>query len=172
MFSISKKTNGGNLFVPNSVVQAGLGLNPNLPNGYNITGSGGTIYFNPYSAEGGINTRGLRGRPVFIGLGHELFGHGLSANRGLSDYSNLNLGMPSLTNDEFFAVDMENRIRAEHFLPLRAYYGIGSDGQGLVPMLNNGKGIKSGFDYYNAVRIHSLPAKPIIVPTFIPKLRQ
>jgi hypothetical protein len=119
-----RKTSGSNSFRPKSVAQAGLALNPNLPNGFNVSGTGGTIFFNPNSTSGGLNTRGETSRPAFIGLGHELLGHGLSANRGFADYRVANSQFPGVTNDEFFACDMENRIRAEHFLSLRAFYAI------------------------------------------------
>jgi hypothetical protein len=151
-----------NKFEPTSRSRSGLGRVSGLPAGYELTGSGGTVYFNPNSDLGPMDTRGLFTPRSFVTLGHELLGHGRNANRGMSDYRPIP-GHSSLTMDEYSAFDMENRIRAEHFLPLRAYYGIslgpdGSHSGGYIPLLSDGKrGIMSGHDYYGVMRMVPRP---------------
>jgi hypothetical protein len=96
-------------------------------------GSGGTIYWNPYSREGGFNTAENRSRPPFVGLGHEFF-HGRDANRGTlypnEDYTNQLTGATyqaefnGLKKAEWRAVYYENIMRSQLGLPLRTHYGI------------------------------------------------
>lgn len=138
----------GNSFSANSIVQSSLALR--APVGTPISGSGGTIYFNPYKSIGPLDTRGSINRPAYIGLGHELLGHGLDANRGTTDYTPI--AGQDFSVSENFATHVENQLRAEHWLPLRTFYGRDlSSGKGFYPLINDGKSLYyDNYDYYGA----------------------
>ncbi|THH34938.1 M91 family zinc metallopeptidase [Neolewinella litorea] len=104
--------------------------------GYNST-TGRLVSFDPTSTEGGLNEKGGTSRPSYLGLAHEL-AHALDWDDGSIDagtwvkYSD---GRTS-TNAEKYASHIENQIRAENGVPLRAYYGIDKGegvGQLVVP---------------------------------------
>jgi hypothetical protein len=86
---------------------------------------GRSVKFDPSSTQSGIDETGGRNRPAYIGLAHEL-AHALDWDDGSIDagtwitYSD---GRTS-TNAEKYASHVENQIRAENKIPLRAYYGI------------------------------------------------
>jgi RHS repeat-associated protein len=95
------------------------------------------VKWSPSSTQGGLDVNGNRNVPSFIGLGHEL-GHGhdwLDGRVRYGDWSG-SLG----THAEKYSMHVENMLRAENGLPLRAFYGAdyssGSavgKGQALIP---------------------------------------
>jgi len=130
------QSGGENHFVPDNSQKAGA----NLSEVQAVTGdtkgsngSGGTIFWNSSSTNGGFDLSGGTTRPAFIGLGHEM-GHGFDANQGLlyfdNDYTNLLTGIQyqstykSLLKSEWRAVYYENLIRRQAGIPLRTNYGI------------------------------------------------
>lgn len=86
---------------------------------------GRSVKFDPSSTQSGLDETGGRNRPAYIGLAHEL-AHALDWDDGSIDagtwitYSD---GRTS-TNAEKYASHVENQIRAENKIPLRAYYRI------------------------------------------------
>ena len=133
-FTITKGSS--NRFDPQSTVKAGANL-PEVQaatgNTIGSNGSGGTIYWNPNTAQSGFNTAGNRDRPSFIGLAHEMF-HGRDANKGMlhyeKDYINPLTGVKytatkfGLEKSEWSAVYQENVLRGQLAIPLRTNYGI------------------------------------------------
>ena len=97
------------------------------------SGSGGTIYWNANSTNGGLDLTGNTSRPAYLGLGHEM-GHASDSNQGLlhfnSDYTNVVTGTTynsthnGLLKSEWRAVYRENVIRGQAGIPLRTHYGI------------------------------------------------
>ncbi|RLD37270.1 MAG: hypothetical protein DRI74_07200 [Bacteroidetes bacterium] len=127
-----------------------------------------TIMFDPSSKNGGLNTRGQTNRPTFIGLGHEM-AHGLDDLRGTL---NLNrIPNQTFTYAEHFSTDMENKLRAEHSLPLRTHYGINAVGAGVYPLIDaSGNSLHNGrYNYYDALKL--TPKRALIpVTTVTPSL--
>jgi len=124
-----------NSFAPNKAIDAGANIPEvmSLRGGVTSTGTGGNIYWNPYNDYGGVDVKGNTKRPSFIGLIHEM-AHASDANRGLLHFSS-NFGTYSafylgINRAEWRAVSIENRVRAEAGIPLRAYYSRTEDGQG------------------------------------------
>ena len=118
-----------------------------------------TVSFDPGSTQGGLNTRGSTDRPTFIGLGHEL-AHGLDDIRGTLNTSTI----PGQTFSyaEHFSTHIENKLRAEHFLPLRQAYGVSSTGTGIYPIINNaGQSLfYNNYNYWDAQK--AKPARLLI----------
>ena len=109
-----------NHFKPNSRAKAQLSR---MTNFQRLSGSGGTIYFNPNSYRGGPNINGNTYREPFVGLAHEL-GHAINSNVGMTNYTRFNPNHPNpslstRTVDEFDAMRYENIIRSEHGIPKR-----------------------------------------------------
>jgi len=123
-----------------------------------------TVKFDPSSQNGGLNTRGLTERPTFIGLGHEL-AHGLDDVRGTLNLKRI--PGQTFTYAEHFATDMENKMRAEHGLPLRTHYGINAAGAGVYPLIDaSGNSLHSGgHHYYDAFKM--TPKRALIPATTI-----
>ena len=94
-------------------------------------GSGGYIYWNPYSTCGGLNENGNTYRPAYIGLAHE-FIHARDANNGglfpSEVYGSYTPIYDGVLKCEWRAVYFENIIRSQAGLPLRTYYGYRTDG--------------------------------------------
>ena len=116
---------------------------------------GRTVKFDPSSTQSGLDETGGRSRPAYIGLAHEL-AHALDWDDGSIDagtwitYSD---GSTS-TNAEKYASHVENQIRAENKIPLRAYYGIdGGKGKGrlIIP------GTRMSANYFMNVGGISIP---------------
>lgn len=127
------------------------------------TGHGGTVNFDPSSGQGGLDTKGSGDRPSYIGLGHELLGHGLDNERGT-----LNTGMipgAGIPYAEQFSTHIENMLRAEHLLPLRAFYGVDATGAGTYPLINGaGQSLfYNNYDYNNMNGLRTAPIR-LIVP--------
>ena len=95
-------------------------------------GSGGIIRWNPYLTTGGIDINGNINRPSYIGLGHELIGHGWLSNSGLlypinSFYSasttlTYEASYLGILKAEWQAVYLENILRSDAGLDYREYY--------------------------------------------------
>ena len=94
--------------------------------------SGKAIGFNPSSKNGGLDEEGNTSRPSFIGLAHEM-DHIQDSWNGTQDDSfwffykktNKKTGKKYTTSKTFkevYASFVENKIRKENGLPLRAYY--------------------------------------------------
>lgn len=124
-----------NSFVPDRAIDAGANLPVvmSMRGGIASNGSGGTIKWNPYNIYGGVDITGSAERPSFLGLTHEM-AHALDANRGLlhfsSDYGQYSASYLGIKRAEWHAVSIENRVRFEAGIPLRAYYGRTEDGRG------------------------------------------
>jgi RHS repeat-associated protein len=90
---------------------------------FSLVGKTALIDFNPERNTGGLDVNGSTSVAPFVGLGHEL-GHAQDAWRGSL---NTNLwytaasGAPVLEAEKY-STHVENLIRAEHGLALRAYY--------------------------------------------------
>lgn len=136
-------------------------------NGY--TPSGRTIKFNPSSSSSALDTRGSRERPAFLGLAHEM-AHAVDHERGT-----LNTGLvpgQSFAYAEQFATHMENKIRADLFIPLRAYYGHDeTKGAGFYPIISSNMQslFYNGYDYYKGVQAPAVRAAPLL-PVQVPPL--
>ena len=124
-----------------------------------------TIMFDPSSKNGGLNTRGQTARPTFIGLGHEM-AHGLDDFRGTLNLSRI--PGQTFTYAEHFSTDMENKLRAEHSLPLRTHYGINAAGAGVYPLIDaSGNSLHNGgYNYYDALKL--TPKRALIPATVMP----
>jgi len=106
-----------------------------------------SITWNPNNTTGGPNEEGSNSRPAFIGFSHEL-GHA-------EDWSNLPIMDQSewvtlsnnriVTNAEKYAMHVENKIRAEHGLPLRTHY-TSDQGRLVAPSLRTAS--RSSAHYY------------------------
>ncbi|MBG6130719.1 MULTISPECIES: DUF6443 domain-containing protein [unclassified Aquimarina] len=89
--------------------------------------NGNTISFNPTKRKGGLDVKGNTDRDPFIGLGHEL-AHAQDTWQGLKDTSEwFNVTAKggqkkSVPKAEIYATYIENLLREENNLPLRAYY--------------------------------------------------
>lgn len=81
--------------------------------------NGTYILWNPTLTSGGPDNQGGSTRPSFIGLGHEM-GHIQDVWNKTFDSS---IWSGSVTNAEKYATHIENQLRSEHGIPLRAYYG-------------------------------------------------
>jgi hypothetical protein len=128
-------------------------------NGYNPNTN--TVTFDPNSTQGGANTRGSTDRPSFLGLGHEL-AHGLDDIRGTLN-TRLIPGQ-TFTYAEHFATHMENKLRAEHALPLRQYYEYNSStGLGSYPLINSsGQSL-----FYNNYNYQNTIKQRMIIPSIV-----
>ena len=101
-------------------------------NSVGSAGSGGTIFWNPSSKNGGLDTKGNTFRPSYIGLGHEMI-HASDANNGMlypvQDYTNVVTGKSYMSKHEglekveWRAVYRENILRKQSGISLRSYYG-------------------------------------------------
>ena len=106
---------------------------------------GRTVKFDPSSTQSGLDETGGRNRPAYIGLAHEL-AHALDWDDGSIDagiwltYSD---GSTS-RNAEKYASHVENQIRAENKIPLRAYYGI-DEGKGIGRLIIPGTRMSSNY---------------------------
>lgn len=122
------------------------------------------INFNPFSTDGNLNTRGRTDRPSYIALGHEL-AHGLDDDRNTMQGGYIKgYGPGSITSDfkgianaEVFATNIENKLRAEHGLPLITHYGLNA-GKGIYLLSSSKYG---NYYYYGALK---LAAPRILLP--------
>ena len=125
-----KETEGGSNFVPSDPLKAyseeHKEQKDNISNGGLIPdemlkgGSGGTINWNPNEgAEKTFESTGKQTSHPDVNLSHELFGHGIDANRGTMN----DVEFRGLVINEWQATHRENQLRSELGLPLRKYYG-------------------------------------------------
>jgi hypothetical protein len=93
------------------------------------------VTWRPGTGDSGIDQNGNTARPSFIGLAHEL-AHAADALDGTRvDYTTWytpeGANRP-VFNAEKYSTHIENLIRAENGLPLRAFYGYSTDGSSKV----------------------------------------
>lgn len=87
----------------------------------NRLGIGSTIEFDPSKVSGPKDALGNRTRPPFVGLGHEM-GQARALDLGIQSFD-CGSGHPGTTPPaEIQSMRFENRIRAEHGIPLRPSY--------------------------------------------------
>ena len=80
------------------------------------------VGWNPSAKNGGLDQSGKTRRPSFIGLGHEL-AHIQDIWQGTYDSDTwFKFNGENIPNAEKYATHIENKLRAEHNLPLRTYY--------------------------------------------------
>ena len=146
--------------VGNAIVDEIQGSSDNLTITRGSSGSGNSyspnkneLSFDTSSQNGGLNQRGSRSRPTFVGLGHEL-AHGVDDLRGTVSTSTVG----NTIQAEIFASHKENQIRAEQGLPLRVNYS----GTPIIDMF--GTSIYYGTNYYNALRPKRKPPVRLIIP--------
>jgi RHS repeat-associated protein len=100
-------------------------------NGYtafdnNRTGMKNVVRWDPSSSKGGPDASLNQDRPSFIGLGHELAHAFDKISDGWIDYTPwyVPTGGNAVPKAEIYATHMENLIRAENNVNLRAFYSI------------------------------------------------
>ncbi|WP_051291073.1 M91 family zinc metallopeptidase [Pedobacter glucosidilyticus] len=95
--------------------------------------NGAYVLWNPNGTTSAPDQNGSTQRPSYIGLGHEL-AHVQDIWKGTVNRNTWQSaidpnGNPiSIPNAEIYSTHMENRLRAEHGLPLRTSYGVGPNG--------------------------------------------
>jgi RHS repeat-associated protein len=109
------------------------------------TGMTNVVRWDPSNKNGGPDAALNTSRPSFIGLGHEL-GHAQDQiDDGKIDYSSWYTptgGTQPVANAEIYASQVENQLRAENGINLRAFYSVYQDasgtniGEGPIPASN------------------------------------
>jgi RHS repeat-associated protein len=95
--------------------------------------NGSYVLWNPNGSTSAPDQKGSTQRPSYVGLGHEL-AHIQDVWKGTINRGTWQTGTDpngnsySIPNAEIYSTHMENRIRAEHGLPLRVSYGVGLNG--------------------------------------------
>ena len=92
-------------------------------NGFRAEGRSRTIRWNPGTKYGGLDVNGGTERPSFIGLGHELAHYVDGLDGSVDNNVWFNIGSKPIRNIEKFAMHVENALRQENGLALRAWYG-------------------------------------------------
>ncbi len=121
---------------------------------------GNYILWNPSNTEGGLDQNGSTNRPSYISLGHEM-AHIQDVWRGTYNKNTwFNIQGKSIPNAEKYATHIENQIRSEHNLSLRAYYTNRpySEARLLVPKTRTSM-------FYKQVRLlgtHLIPTTPYL----------
>jgi len=115
---------------------------------------GDYITWNPTGTTSAPDTKGSTTRPSFIGLAHEMahvrdvWNKTIDRNTWQS-VTDANGNTVNIRNAELYSTHIENQIRSENKLPLRAYYSVYASGSGDP----NTRLIKAGTQqslYYNA----------------------
>ena len=94
---------------------------------------GDYITWNPKGTTSAPDTKGSTTRPSFIGLAHEMahvrdvWNKTINKNTWQS-VTDANGNTVKILNAELYATHIENQIRSENKLPLRAYYGVDASG--------------------------------------------
>lgn len=83
--------------------------------------SGSTVYFNPNSKSGGVDSNGSTNRPPYVGLGHEL-GHSEAIDNGTQVFDRGSRSPGTIPPSERNSITRENEIRSDHGLPIRPSY--------------------------------------------------
>lgn len=126
---IKRKSNGLSLYNnlnkssnTHNIVESNDGNSASPSSGYSPGhGTGSTIYFDPNSLEGGVNSKGSTTRPPYVGLSHEM-GHSEAIDQGTQTF-NSGTGVPGTTPpSESNSIRRENQIRNEHKIPKRSSY--------------------------------------------------
>jgi uncharacterized protein RhaS with RHS repeats len=91
----------------------------NGPNSVNGKGAGSLYRINPNQTDSGKDSTGSTKRPGFIGVAHELVGHGIENARGEHVPKALDNSIDKIPRSEKAAVQRENQIRNEHSIPER-----------------------------------------------------
>lgn len=109
------------------------------------TGMTNVVRWDPSKTDGGPDAKFNTNRPAFIGLGHELAHAFDQVSDGKIDYRMWYMptgGTQPVRNAEMYSTHVENLLRAENNLPLRAYYGFYQNANGINvgegPVLNPG----------------------------------
>lgn len=116
-----------------------------------VRGRNRNISWNPSRTQGGLDENGNLSRPSFLGLAHEL-GHSYSTLDGTWNTSPWYTGSDGniKTQNEVIGVHWENRIRAEHGLPLRGNYEQfdNPDSRTLIPGTRYSPHLRNNFEMY------------------------
>jgi RHS repeat-associated protein len=99
------------------------------------TGMTNVVRWNPGNTQGGPDAALNQNRPAFIGLGHELAHSWDQVFDGRIDYSAWYIPTGATTavpRAELFSTHIENLLRAEHGINLRAFYSIGRNAAGAI----------------------------------------
>lgn len=96
---------------------------------------GDYITWNPLGTSSAPDIKGSTARPAFIGLAHEMahVRDTWSGNKNSDVWrtvTDANGNTTTIPNAEIYATHVENQIRSENKLPLRAYYGVDGAGGG------------------------------------------
>ncbi len=93
----------------------------------NETGMKNVVRWDPKNTNGGPDANLNQSRPSFIGLGHELAHSYDQISDGKIDYNTWYTpagATSSVANAEIFSTHIENLLRAENGINLRAFYGL------------------------------------------------
>jgi hypothetical protein len=118
---------------------------------------GDYITWNPTGMVSAPDTRGSVTRPSFIGLAHEMahirdiWKKTVDRNTWQS-VTDANGNTVNIRNAELYATHIENKIRSENKLPLRAFYGVDASGHGDPNIRLLRAGTQQSL-YYNAAGI-------------------
>ncbi len=96
---------------------------------------GSFITWNPTGTTSAPDTKGSTARPAYIGLAHEMahvrdVWNGTINRNTWQNVTDANGNTVKIRNAEIYATHIENQIRSENKLPLRAYYGVDASGSG------------------------------------------
>ena len=97
--------------------------------------NGKYVHWNPNSQASAPDEKGNTNRPAFIGLAHEmahvrdLWNNTMNRNTWKT-ITDPNGAAQAIPNAELYSTHIENLIRAENNVPLRAFYGVDASGSG------------------------------------------
>jgi RHS repeat-associated protein len=96
---------------------------------------GSFITWNPTGTTSAPDTKGSTTRPAYIGLAHEMahvrdVWNGTINTKPWHTVTDASGNTVKIKNAEIYATHIENQIRSENKLPLRAYYGVDASGSG------------------------------------------
>jgi RHS repeat-associated protein len=96
------------------------------------TGMTNVVRWDPSNTNGGPDATLNQDRPAFIGLGHELAHADDQVSDGKIDYSKwyTTSGGIDIPKAEIYSTHIENLLRAENGINLRAFYSIGQNAEG------------------------------------------
>ncbi|WP_157304024.1 DUF6443 domain-containing protein [Chitinophaga tropicalis] len=97
--------------------------------------NGRYVHWNPASLTSAPDEKGNTNRPAFIGLAHEMahvrdvWNNTINRNTWKT-VTDPNGAPEAIPNAELYSTHIENLIRAENNVPLRAFYGVDANGNG------------------------------------------
>ena len=91
----------------------------NGPDSMNGKGAGSVYRINPNQTDSGKDSTGSTKRPGFIGVAHELVGHGIENARGEHVPKALDNSIDRIPRSEKAPIQRENEVRKEHNVPDR-----------------------------------------------------